>query len=252
MSIPTLLGLISRGYFPKELPPPFNTRNLASISKNPATLPNPFTNPIRETKNVKHSYLSRSNSRRKLGIVNPIDYVALSVEVINGWTTLKSVFDKSQVSLTSPKYGGPPGRAFVYRYAKIIDNRKTAVRSRARYLLRADISQFYHSIYTHSISWALHGKLIAKQQRNNQTLLGNRLDKRIQHSQDKQTIGIPIGPDISFLIAELILSVCDDQLQNKKISNFTRYIDDYEFGVYPYKKQKGTEIYYKNCLEVLS
>jgi hypothetical protein len=56
------------------------------------------------------------------------------------------------------------------------------------------------------------------------------LDKLVRHSQDNQTIGIPIGPDTSFLIAELILSVCDERLQKKKITRLTRYIDDYEFG----------------------
>jgi hypothetical protein len=115
MSIPTLFGLISRGYFPKELPPPFNTRTLAVISKNPSTLPSPFTNPIKPTKNVNHNYLSRSNSRRRLGIVNPIDYLALSVEIIDNWSTLRSTFNKSRVSLTTPIFGGPPGRAFTYK-----------------------------------------------------------------------------------------------------------------------------------------
>jgi len=80
---PTLFGLISRGYFPKELPPAFNTRSLAMVAKNPATLPPEFTNPRKPTKNINHNYLARANSRRRLGILNPIDYVALSITVIN-------------------------------------------------------------------------------------------------------------------------------------------------------------------------
>ena len=232
MSLPTLFGLISRGYFPKELPPSFNTRLLATIAKNPTTMPVQFTspNPSTPTKNVNHSYLSRANSRRRLGIVNPIDYTALSIDIINNWKNLRRIYNKSRVSLTSPIFGGPPRRAFSYRHAESVDYRKTTVRSRARYLFRADISQFYHSVYTHSIAWALHGKSLAKQQRNNSTMLGNILDKRIRHSQDNQTMGIPIGPDISFLIAEAILSVCDERLRNLKIRNFWRWIDDYEFG----------------------
>lgn len=230
MSFPTLFGLIGRGYFPKELPPPFNTRSLALISRDPTKLPLPFTNPCNPSKNIRHSYLSRLNSRRGLGIVNPIDYVAISTDFIANWKTLRSIFSKSRVSITTPKYGGPPGRAFTFRNLDTIDTRKTAVRAVSRYLLRADISQFYHSIYTHSIAWALHGKKFAKQHRDNPTLFGNILDKRIRNSQDKQTVGIPIGPDTSFLIAEAILSVCDEQLRKLNINNFTRYIDDYEFG----------------------
>lgn len=231
MSTPTLFGLISRGYFPKELPPPFNTRSLARIAKNPALLPPEFTNPTTSTKNINHSYLARANSRRRLGIVNPIDYVALSASIINNWQQLKLLTNKSHTSLTSPVFHGPPGRAFGYKYTNdTMYDLKAIVRGRSRYLLRADINQFYHSIYTHSIAWVLHGKSAAKTQRNNKKLLGNVLDKLIRNSQDNQTIGIPIGPDISFLIAEMILSICDERLHKAKITNFTRYIDDYEFG----------------------
>lgn len=257
MSKPTLFGLISRGYFPKELPPAFNTRSLAMIAKNPAALPPEFTNPKTPTKNINHSYLARANSRRRLGIVNPIDYVALSTNIVNHWKQLESLLSRSKVSLTSPVYRGPyykqhhgpPGRAFGYKYSyDRIDDLKTSVRSRSRYILRTDINQFYHSIYTHSIAWAVHGKNTAKAQRNNRKLLGNVLDKLIRHSQDNQTIGIPIGPDISFLIAEIILSVCDEQLRKLRITNYTRYIDDYEFGC---KSLRTAESYRDKLQELL-
>ena len=141
-------------------------------------------------------------------------------------------------------------RAFVYKYkSDIMDDLKSNVRSRSRYLLRTDINQFYHSIYAHSIAWALHGKTTAKAQRNNRTLLGDVLDKQIRHSQDNQTIGIPIGPDISFLIAGVILSVCDIRLREQKVSNFTRYIDDYEFGC---EYLQTAELYRDKLQELLS
>jgi hypothetical protein len=101
--------------------------------------------------------------------------------------------------------------------------------------LQADIAQFYQSIYTHSIPWAVHGKEIAKKQRNDYSLLGNRLDKLVRNGQDGQTHGIPIGPDTSLVIAELILCTLDLEIE-KRISNSCsheyrgfRYSDDYEF-----------------------
>lgn len=231
MAEPTLFGLISRGYFPKELPPAFNTRSFAKIARNPAALPKEFTNPHKPTKNVNHSYLARANSRRRLGIVNPIDYVALSISIINNWKQLRTIHNKTHVSLTSPVYRGPPNRAFGYKYTyDKMDDLKAKIRSRSRYLLRADISQYYHSIYTHSIAWVIHGKKTAKLRPKDYTLLGNILDMRIRHSQDNQTVGIPIGPDASFIVAETILSICDEQLHKMGIKNYTRYIDDYEFG----------------------
>ena len=82
----------------------------------------------------------------------------------------------------------------------------------SRYLLTTDLSQFYPSIYTHSIPWALHTKSVAKANQNDYTLLGNVLDLAIRNGQDKQTVGIPIGPDTSLVIAEVILSSVDAKL----------------------------------------
>jgi hypothetical protein len=50
----------------------------------------------------------------------------------------------------------------------------------------------------------------------------------IRSTQDKQTGGIPVGPDTSFLLAEVIASSIDDQLRDS-IGDLkgTRYIDDY-------------------------
>jgi len=257
VSTPTLIGLISRGYFPKELPPAFNTRSLAKIAKNPAALPPEFTNPKTRTKNINHSYLARANSRRRLGIVNPINYVALSINIVNHWKQLESLLNRSNASLTSPVYRGPhykphhgpPGRAFGYKYSyDRMDDLKASVRSRSRYILRTDINQFYHSIYTHSIAWAVHGKNTAKAQQHNNSLLGNVLDKLIRQSQDNQTIGIPIGPDNSFLIAEIILSACDKRLHKLGITNYTRFIDDYEFGC---KSLRTAESYRDRLQELL-
>ncbi len=110
------------------------------------------------------------------------------------------------------------------------------VRLRARYratggyLLRADIQSFYQSIYTHSIRWALYGKVKAKQNRYGRNL-GNNLDYWIRQAQDQQTKGIPIGPDTSLVIAEIVLSAVDEALEKKlgRVVGF-RAIDDYELA----------------------
>lgn len=96
-----------------------------------------------------------------------------------------------------------------------------------RYVLHADIARFYPSIYTHSIPWAIHGKATARADRTN-TLYGNRLDLWVRETQDKQTGGIPVGPDTSFLLAEVVASAIDHELTDKLDDlRGTRYIDDY-------------------------
>ncbi len=78
----------------------------------------------------------------------------------------------------------------------------------------------------------MHTKSVAKRQRNNSALAGNRIDLALRSTSDGQTMGIPVGPDTSLIIAELILSEIDTILHAKEPSlKGLRYIDDYEFAV---------------------
>ena len=94
-----------------------------------------------------------------------------------------------------------------------------------------DLSEFYSSLYTHSVPWAIHGKAAAKAQRRVSALYGNRLDELLRTAQDHQTVGIPIGPDTSLIVAELVLSAVDRKLA-RHIANILglRYMDDFELG----------------------
>lgn len=102
-----------------------------------------------------------------------------------------------------------------------------------KYLFITDITNCYGSIYTHSIAWALMGKEEAKRQRDNRSLLGNKLDAAFQGLQYGQTNSIPQGNVVSDLIAELILSYADSLIVKKAKENnieeykIIRYRDDY-------------------------
>ncbi|WP_244662902.1 RNA-directed DNA polymerase [Vibrio harveyi] len=86
-----------------------------------------------------------------------------------------------------------------------------------KYLFATDISNFYPSIYTHSVSWAIHKKPVAKEQRNRNrmSLIGVAIDKTLQHMQNGQTNGIPQGSVLMDFIAELILGYADSELTSK-------------------------------------
>jgi hypothetical protein len=99
------------------------------------------------------------------------------------------------------------------------------------FILSTDVSSFYHSIYTHSIPWALHGKALAKQNRdrNDPTVFGNAIDFFVRQSQDGQTKGLPVGPDTSRIISEIILSAVDEEYQASAghlVKSGFRYVDD--------------------------
>lgn len=107
-------------------------------------------------------------------------------------------------------------------------------------IVTTDITDCYPSIYTHSISWALHGKFFAKQNKQNTSLLGNNIDKKIQNMQNGQTNGIPQGSTIMDLLAELIFAYADCLLylrlkhnkQLKRSYKILRYRDDYKIFVH--------------------
>ncbi len=79
-----------------------------------------------------------------------------------------------------------------------------------------------------------HVKQISKEKRNPEDLIGNRLDLFARNSRDGQTTGLPIGPDTSFLLSEILLSSIDklivDKLRrmNSQKPRGFRYGDDYE------------------------
>jgi hypothetical protein len=229
--MPTVYGIIGRGYLPKELPPGFTSKICANVlGKNMSAIPSAFTQKDRLSMNTNHNLLSRGSLRRQLGIPNPTNFFRLARFVVANWNMLTRITGRSDISITSP-IGERHPRAIGSKFSFIErDNRRVHVRGQSRYVLRADINQLYHSIYTHSISWAIHGKSNAKAKRNDRTLKGNVIDRLVRNSQDGQSIGIPIGPDTSFLIAEIILSVNDAALSARGIKNGFRVIDDYEFG----------------------
>lgn len=116
---------------------------------------------------------------------------------------------QSKFSLSSPIVDNdtsPNARAYKQEIAwEDSDVVRLENRAGKMVVLKTDISRFYPSIYTHIIPWVVEGKIEAKKDRSNINKLGNMLDKTFEWSQDGQTFGLPIGPDISFIIAEVIL-----------------------------------------------
>jgi hypothetical protein len=79
-----------------------------------------------------------------------------------------------------------------------------------------DIANFFHTIYTHSLPWAALGKQVVKdafepgasntEKKNVEDHWSHHLDRAIQRGNSRETFGIPVGPDTSRVIAEVLLS----------------------------------------------
>lgn len=223
--------LLSKGYFPKEALSPFSTEKYArAIANGYDNLPPLFRTGKFISKCAIHNISRKGTLRRKLGIPNPVNFFRLSETITENWHDILECASKSTISLTTPDTASNGNRAFNPRCSlNELPDIHAKLRSKHKYILKTDISRFYHSIYTHSIAWTYHTKDIAKKNRSN-GLFGNLLDKHLQDSQDGQTIGIPIGPDTSLIIAESLLANIDLKLSEKGISSGLRYIDDYFLG----------------------
>ena len=96
------------------------------------------------------------------------------------------------------------------------------------YRVKADISSFFPSIYTHSIPWALVGKKKAKKSKRNSNEWYDKLDKAQRELKRGETQGVPVGPATSNIVSEIILYKVDKALRKNGYCHFTRYVDDYE------------------------
>ncbi|MBN1858065.1 RNA-directed DNA polymerase [Candidatus Bipolaricaulota bacterium] len=99
------------------------------------------------------------------------------------------------------------------------------------HVLHTDVTDCYGSLYTHSISWALHGLKTAKQSKGKDSLLGDKIDSHVRAGRYGQTNGISQGSVLMDFVAEIVLGYVDEQITAVlgKPTDFRiiRYRDDY-------------------------
>ena len=231
--MPNLQEFLARGYFPKELPPPFTTTAFASHICNAPPVAD-FAKAIdqkpKSSKAARYSLARGGLLRRPLSICNPVAYFLLCQEIVSSWTEISPFVLGTEISSTHPEEK-TTGRAVDGHFPQSARSEQARQkRLGKRYILQTDVSRYYSSIYTHSIPWAMHSKATAKSN-HSFSLVGNRLDALVRLGQDQQTIGIPIGPDASLVIAEILMQRCDEHLASQfpNIQGF-RFIDDFELS----------------------
>lgn len=223
--------LLTKGYFPEEIHPHFTSEDLASISAlilGQIDTLDPLTGSNRIiSKQVTFSTPKIKGYRRNLAIPNPLHYIRLSNTISTHWSEIVTHCNKSSISLSKLKLNQGSNRAIVKPSFDLANREKITRSTGHRYLLKLDITRCYHSIYTHSIPWALHTKPISKANRR-RNYFGNAIDEDCRKMQDGQTVGIPIGPDTSRVISEIILAAVDFEIKSI-IGHYVgiRVIDDY-------------------------
>ncbi len=207
----------------------FSSVTLAGLLGKPGTPPDFSSSTAVWTQPLQHNLSRPGGLRRKLSIPNPVNYFRLARTFDSNSAALAIHWAQSPYSQTKPDAAFLGPRA-IARTSADRATARTRTRVGAKYLLQTDIAQFYPSIYSHAIPWALHTKAIAKANMRNFDYFGNILDREVQAGQYGQTKGVPIGPDTSLGIAELLLAPIDSKIQNTcNIVGGVRFIDDIEF-----------------------
>lgn len=216
---------------------------------------------------IKYSNMRNINVPRLLAVPEPIAYFNLCHCLSQYWTELTDYFEsktkndefkisrihirKIKESKTIFSLGSsydssgitwnwvkrvirqPVSKVFSMNYKDWSedDNPTPKIRIKSRFLVHADVSNCFGSIYTHALSWVLAGKNQGKTQRNG--YWHNEIDTYTMNVNKGETHGILIGSHAFNIISEIILIAVDEKLKDKY--KYIRNIDDYECFVEDYQ-----------------
>ena len=233
--------LLNHGYFPEQyiLPPSFQVCNF-NLQAQPYNK-NLFDLTKRQLINISHPKTLLTS--RIFSIQHPRNYHDIVFYLEKNWEDVTnhlfnrtnkiysysfpiSLTKKKELSLSNLRSG-----RMIYEWLAMAERDLILDAKHYQFIARTDITNFYSSIYTHSIAWALHGRENALKD-DECNLFGNRIDRFIQYANDGRTNGIPIGSALSDLIAEIILSSIDNTT-SQELNDITflavRFKDDYRF-----------------------
>ena len=244
-----LACLVRTAYFPRELPPSFTTRYFAAycgkdsmrIFANAGNLAK--LNTLYDTFTMPRS----RNKRRNLAIVHPLGQLAVSAVIAQNKSKIAKLISSDDASLYRVRENKAESLAFEGLDFERWRKNKSILYSEHPVVLKADISRFFYTLYTHSIPWAVFGKERAKKLYFSKNKAfpkhwSNQLDKALQSCQSRETFGIPVGPDTSRIVAELLLSGIAKELRfpkNVTTVNCLRLVDDLLVGFENAEEAKG-------------
>ncbi len=243
-------GLLGYGMFAEKIPPIFTSEPLYDYC-----IANGFSWLNKEA----HSAISYESMRnisipRVLSIPYPTTYINQCKFISDNWDDVQlhfldktgsNTYKKSQIHIRKIQ---AKKQLFEMNY-KDFDSKygllETKISIGAKYVVKADISNCFPSIYTHAISWALAGIEEAKRNQKDSSKWYNQLDFYTRALKDNETHGVLIGPHSSNLISEIILVAIDNELQQY---NYTRCVDDYTCFVSSQQKAENFLIDLANAL----
>lgn len=230
-------GLLGYGFFSEKLPPVFSSEAFCAYTK---SLVQPF-------RGDPHGFIFFESMRdinipRSFGIPNPMTYQKLCKCMAEHWNDIRRHFveqtkdQKYKVSRVHIRKQKDSKSIFKMNYKdwKVDGSPVDDILIGKKYVVSADISTCFPSMYTHALPWAIVSKSVAKKERNG-NLWYNKLDKMARNIKLGETHGFIIGPHASNILAEIILTAIDKKLCDDGWE-YVRNIDDYTCYVTSYEK----------------
>lgn len=232
--------LLNEGYYPEQnvLPPSYAISNF-KLKKKPYNMES-------EGRLEKITYPKNNIASRVFSIQHPKYYHDIVYYLLENWEDIKKILFDNRLRVYSYSFPIPidisregavgklrSGR-LIYEWIEMAEKDLITEVYKYNYIVKSDITNFYKSIYTHIIPWAIHGRPASLKDRKIQILFGSKIDRNYMLSNNRRTNGIPVGSALSDLVAEIILTKVDlhlsEKLKSEKVDFIaTRFKDDYRF-----------------------
>ena len=215
-----------------------NQQRIEEIKKNNPSFFEDINYKLFNNKNGEYSW-------RLFQLIHPALYVSLvhditkeeNWKIILGKFKEKSIIECVSIPVVKSEKQKTEKVEQILTWWEKVEQKSISLSLDYNYIFHTDIVDCYGAIYTHSISWALHTKEIAKKKRNNKKMIGNIIDRHLKDMANGQTNGIPQGSILMDFIAEIVLKYSDLELSKKlealedKDFKIIRYRDDYRIFV---------------------
>jgi hypothetical protein len=154
--------------------------------------------PSAPTQFDKFSIPRENGARRDLAVVHPAAQLRVSLILADNHKKIREIITSSGMSLYNCEADLENFKAFKGISFRDLDRKRSDVARHKSYVLNADISRFFYTIYTHSIPWAVIGKdkvkisiLQKKRKKSKKPHWADQLDSALQACQSRETFGNP-------------------------------------------------------------
>lgn len=231
-----LTALLCHNYLPtsrrdkEELPPNFTSNTFTPDVAKKLT---PFKRDgVKGFDQIEYRLTRFNTAGRWLSIPHPFPHAQLCLKLVENWEKFEWIQKNKHSNIKPQRY--EDGRVIVMNGYSDSSEKTGNYLSHSfgkRYVVHADVSNFFPSLYSHAIPWALVGVTEAKNKSVGKHLdeWFNQIDACVRNTRRGETQGVAIGPATSNIIGEIILGKVDEALAKNAKGNFIRYIDDYSY-----------------------